>query len=171
MMLSNYVFIPRPAKLNHPMDNNLLLILSGAIGAIGTKVFDYVTKKDDMKMTQSEKLRSEFKAEMNLIQADVTKWQTKYFEVYDNLLKAQNNNLAIQEKYNLVTEKYNLVTEKYNDILKKYDALQSKVRVLEGQAAGTVPSTPNTGVAPEAAHIITSVPVSIPHTLGEETPS
>lgn len=142
------------------MDQNVYLVIAGAVGALATKVFDYFMKKDDMKMTQSEKLRAEFKADLAVIQADVSKWQAKYFEAYDNFLRAQNNNNALQEKYNLVQEKFNIVTEKHNNLQTKYDALVEKVKVLEGQAAGLLPSTPLTPASIPAVepHIITSTP-------------
>lgn len=113
-----------------------------ALGVIITKVFDYLTKRKDLEVTQEDKLRAEFKADLNVVMAEVNTWRSKYFEVYANLLTEKSNNLIIQEKYNTVTEKYNIATEQYNSLKKDHDVMLIRLKTLEGQSAGTIASNP-----------------------------
>lgn len=123
-----------------------------ALGVIATKVFDYLTKRKDIEVSQEDKLRAEFKADLNEVMAEVNTWRSKYFEVYASLLTEKSNNLVIQEKYNTVTEKYNIATEQYNSLKKDHDIMLIRLKTLEGQSAGTIASNPTS--TPGVDHIV-----------------
>lgn len=72
------------------METIVALLGGGALGAIGTSIFKYLTTRREQTLTNEEKLRDELqeqidalKAEVHALRTDVDHWREKYFEIYE----------------------------------------------------------------------------------------
>jgi molybdopterin converting factor small subunit len=72
------------------METIVALLGGGALGAIGTSIFKYLTTRREQTLTNEEKLRDELqeqidalKEEVHALRTDVDHWREKYFEIYE----------------------------------------------------------------------------------------
>ena len=82
------------------METLAILLGGGALGALGTSIFKYLTNRREQTLTNEEKLREELqeqidalKEEVKELRAEVNSWREKYFEIYEEhvVLKTKLN--------------------------------------------------------------------------------
>lgn len=72
------------------METLAVLLGGGALGALGTSIFKYLTNRREQTLTNEEKLREELqeqidalKEEVKELRTEVGHWREKYFEIYE----------------------------------------------------------------------------------------
>lgn len=72
------------------METLAVLLGGGALGAMATSIFKYLTNRREQTLTNEEKLREELqeqidalKEEVKELRAEVNSWREKYFEIYE----------------------------------------------------------------------------------------
>lgn len=80
------------------METLAVLLGGGALGAMATSIFKYLTNRREQTLTNEEKLREELqeqidalKEEVKELRTEVNSWREKYFEIYQEhvVLKAR----------------------------------------------------------------------------------